>query len=104
MKKLVLPAVALFLSLAFLQTAAAQTAPGDSSRPAATGKGYYSIGDNASRKYSAGLKLAADGPAPEVKKGYYAIGDNNKKLPRQTVLYVQPQPRKADKGYYSIPQ
>lgn len=66
-------------------------------------KGYYAIGNNASKlAQPTNITQVQPGQPAEVKKGYYSVGDNQNKLaPSSTVTKKSTRPV-IQKGYYSI--
>lgn len=69
-------------------------------------KGYYSItGKNSQRSAVTNPVQLSEQPAayPTVTKGYYSMAGHNKKLPRETRIYLPSAKLESPKGYYSMP-
>ncbi len=66
-------------------------------------KGYYAIGDNASKLPRPTLETRQV-PHPPVAKGYYSFGDHHKQLPKKTLLVIANTTNPAPKGYYTLPR
>lgn len=91
--------VILFTAFGF--AAAAQEAPKkESIKPRQTiTKGYYSIGDHAS-KLPGGVVLATTRTVKEpARKGYHSIAAKSR---QEVVVDLPPNPNRPPKGYYSI--
>lgn len=68
-------------------------------------KGYYSIGNNATKlKSKSSFGVTESETYPTVKKGYYSIGNNNRKLSKELLIEGSATSSVpiAAKGYYSI--
>ncbi len=94
----------LMLASFFAQAQTANEQPINKQQNPPIAKGYYSIGNNAS-KLSAGesIEIKEITNNQVSKKGYYSIGENGRK--EKAMVIVEKQNRKTPqvrKGYYSI--
>jgi hypothetical protein len=107
---------AFLLFFSFSSNAQKGSEPGNNYRPvSAPLKGYYSIGNNATKlkgssneQVFSGFRASKKKKAPVVQKGYYATGNHQSKLGEQiTFEDVRPSGQsyngsRPTKGYYSI--
>lgn len=105
-RKLIMAASFLLIgSGLYAQTAATQNdATPNAVAPTVT-KGYYSIGNNATKvRGKSAVAVKTSDTYPTVQKGYYSIGNNNRKLQKQIVVDANATSFVpfVSKGYYSI--
>lgn len=75
-----------------------QTSAQDNKPTREVKKGYYAIGNNASKL---AIPVTIKTGTPKAQKGYYTIGNNQNKLEAKSEV-VTPQTPVIQKGYYKI--